>query len=120
MQVVVGEFGVVDEMLTDTDARSSSLGNSNEQVVGVMEQRFASCVAVAARTLAGVEFSGAAAGTRVDVAVGAEAVVDPVVEMPCEEVGEEVAEAGSLETTPLGARRGAVVAAAAEARARAL
>jgi hypothetical protein len=54
------------------------------------------------RTVAGVESSdGAAAETLEDV-------VDLVVEMPCEEVKEVVAEAGSLEAVPLGARRAAV------------
>jgi hypothetical protein len=71
------------------------------------------------RTVAGVESSdGAAAETLEDV-------VDLVVEMPCEEVGEEVAVAGSPEVEPLGPCRGAVervvdgaVLAAARARAR--
>lgn len=95
LQVAMTEFGVGEEMSTDTDAWASSLGHSDEHVVGVMEQRFASCVVVTAKTLVVVEFSGAAAGTWVGVAANMEVVVDLVVELPCQDVGEDVALAGS-------------------------
>jgi hypothetical protein len=110
----------------------SSPSHIVEQVEGDAELRFLSSVAGAAastgipwmgaallwirgavevvRTEAGVESSGATAmGTRVDDAVRMEAVVDLVLEMPCEAgTAVEVAVAGSPEAEPLGPRRAAV------------
>jgi hypothetical protein len=85
--------------------------NFVEQVVGVTKQRLVSCAAVAAGTLAGVEFMGTIEGTSADVAARTETMAVSVAvmasfvrdvvtvkrapEISSAEVGVEIAVAGS-------------------------
>jgi hypothetical protein len=126
---VVGGVGVDADDATRDDgvdvALVSSPSHIVEQVEGVTEMRFLSSVAGAAAG-SGIPLMGAALlwirgavevavaeqPTSVDDAAHMEAVVNLVVEMPCEEVMEVAAEvgvavAGSPEAAPLGARTAA-------------